>query len=79
MKKLLKTVLLVIALVIITCTYSYSQTSHRKKDAIIGGAIGAGTGAIVGHKKGKSAIIGGAVGAGAGYLHGRHKDKKGKS
>jgi len=53
-----------------------SKWSSRKKDAVIGGAVGAGTGAIISHKKGKGAILGGAVGAGAGYLIGRHRDKK---
>lgn len=52
------------------------KSSSRKKDAIIGGVVGAGTGAIVSHKKAKGAIIGGALGAGAGYMIGRHKDKK---
>jgi hypothetical protein len=50
--------------------------SKRKKNAVIGGAAGAATGAIVSHHKGRGALIGGAVGAGAGYLYGRHKDKK---
>ena len=52
------------------------EKSSRKKDAIIGGVVGAGTGAVVSHKKGKGAIIGGALGAGTGYMIGRHKDKK---
>ena len=50
--------------------------SKKKKGAVIGGAAGAATGAIVSKKRAKGAIIGGAVGAGAGYLYGRHKDKK---
>jgi len=50
--------------------------SKRKKNAVIGGAAGAVTGAVVSHNKVKGALIGGAVGTGAGYLYGRHKDKK---
>ncbi len=50
--------------------------SHRKKDAVIGGAGGAATGALVSKHHAKGAVIGGAVGAGGGYLLGKHKDKK---
>ena len=50
--------------------------SKKKKGAVIGGAVGAATGAIVSKKRVKGAVIGGAVGAGAGYLYGRHKQKK---
>ena len=50
--------------------------SHRKKDAVIGGAAGAATGAIVSKNKTKGAVIGGAVGATAGYLHGKRKDRR---
>ena len=88
MKKLLKVLMLVIALVIVTTGYLEAQTkvktktrkswSHRKKGAVIGTGAGAATGAVVagkGHRT-KGAIIGGAVGAGAGYAIGRSKDKK---
>jgi Glycine zipper len=50
--------------------------SHRKKDAVIGGAGGAATGALVSRHHARGAVIGGAVGAGGGYLIGKHKDKK---
>ena len=50
--------------------------SQPAKGAVIGAAAGAGTGLIVGKKKGKSALIGGAVGAGAGYIYGKHRQKK---
>jgi uncharacterized membrane protein YebE (DUF533 family) len=50
--------------------------SQPAKGAAIGAAAGAGTGLIVGKKKGKSALIGGAVGAGAGYVYGKHRQKK---
>lgn len=71
----------------IACTFSIAtaaaQTtvttkkgmSQPAKGAAIGAAAGAGTGLIVGKKKGKSALIGGAVGAGAGYLYGKHRQK----
>jgi hypothetical protein len=80
LKKLLSAFLLVATLIMFTCDFSYGQKkrwSHRKKDAVIGGAAGAGAGALISHKKGKGALIGGAVGATAGYLHGKSKDKKG--
>lgn len=70
------------ALTIFGVNHASAQThhhwSHRKKDAVIGGAAGAGVGLMVGHKKGKSALIGGAAGATVGYLAGRHKDRKGR-
>ncbi|MDQ6814613.1 MAG: YMGG-like glycine zipper-containing protein [Bacteroidota bacterium] len=81
LKRLFAAFLLVATLIMFTCEYSYAQKkhwSHRKKDAVIGGAAGAGVGAAVSHKKGKGALIGGAVGAAAGYLHGKSKDKKGQ-
>ncbi len=49
---------------------------HRKKDAVIGGAGGAATGALVSKHHARVAVIGGAVGAGGGYLIGKQKDKK---
>ncbi len=45
--------------------------------ALVGGATGAGIGALVGDTKG--ALIGGALGAGGGYLVGREMDKKDQS
>lgn len=83
MKRLLSIVTLALGLTLasgsINEAAAQKKWSHKKKDAVIGGAAGAATGAIVSHKKGKGALIGGAVGAGAGYLVGRHKDKKKKS
>ncbi|MBI5117806.1 glycine zipper 2TM domain-containing protein [Candidatus Poribacteria bacterium] len=49
-----------------------------EKGAIAGGAIGAGTGAIIGHQTGRGgegALIGGAVGAVSGGLIGHEIDK----
>ncbi len=58
-----------------TTTETKKGMSQPAKGALIGAAAGAGTGLIVGKKKGKSAAIGGAVGAGAGYLYGKHRQK----
>ena len=58
-----------------TTTTTKTGMSQPAKGALIGAAAGAGTGLIVGKKKGKSAVIGGAVGAGAGYLYGKHRQK----
>ncbi|HEV7350725.1 YMGG-like glycine zipper-containing protein [Telluribacter sp.] len=46
------------------------------KGAIIGGAVGAATGAVVSKKKVKGAVIGGVVGAGAGAATGVIIDKR---
>ncbi len=51
--------------------------SKAAKGAIIGGVVGAGTGAIIDKKKrGRGAVIGGATGAGVGYTIGRAGDRK---
>jgi hypothetical protein len=51
--------------------------SKTAKGAVIGGVVGAGTGAVINKKnRSKGAIIGGAVGAGAGAIIGRDQDKK---
>lgn len=77
MKKLMKVLSLIVLLFAFTVTMAHAQTSSRKKDAIIGGVAGAGTGAVISkNHRVKHAVIGGAVGAGTGYLIGRHKDKK---
>jgi hypothetical protein len=78
MKKLLSVAALALGLTLASgnMNEAAAQTNHKKKDAIIGGAAGAATGAVISHKKGKGALIGGAVGAGAGYIIGRHKDRK---
>ncbi|MGH7822711.1 MAG: YMGG-like glycine zipper-containing protein, partial [Candidatus Binatia bacterium] len=53
--------------------------SAREKGALAGGAIGAGTGAIIGHNtkgrhKGRGAAIGGAAGALGGWIIGDQID-----
>lgn len=51
--------------------------SKTAKGAVIGGAVGAGTGAVINKKnRAVGAVIGGAVGAGAGAVIGRDMDKK---
>lgn len=51
--------------------------SKTAKGAVIGGVVGAGTGAIVNKKnRGAGAVIGGVAGAGAGAIIGNEMDKK---
>ena len=51
--------------------------SKTAKGAVIGGVVGAGTGAIVNKKnRAAGAVIGGVIGAGAGAVIGHQMDKK---
>ena len=53
--------------------------STREKGTLIGGAAGAGGGALIGSavgSPGAGAAIGGVAGAGAGYLIGNHKQNE---
>ena len=51
--------------------------SKTAKGAVIGGVVGAGTGAIVNKKnRGAGAVVGGVIGAGAGAIIGNEMDKK---
>jgi hypothetical protein len=51
--------------------------SKAAKGAVIGGVVGAGTGAVVNKKnRAVGAVIGGVLGAGGGYVIGRGMDKK---
>jgi hypothetical protein len=67
-----------------TMSSESSNTASRKKGwsktakgAVIGGVVGAGTGAVVNKKnRGAGAVIGGVLGAGAGAVIGHQKDKK---
>jgi hypothetical protein len=52
--------------------------SNKAKGAVIGGVVGAVTGAAVSNKKGKGAIIGGVAGAAGGYGIGAILDNKKK-
>ena len=74
MKKLTSVLAIIFALSFVAQS-GYSQWSHRKKDAVIGGASGAVLGGLISHDHSKGAIIGGIAGAGTGYLIGRHKDR----
>ena len=67
----------VICLVVLV--FGVGCDSDAGNGALIGGGVGAGTGAIIGHQSGKTgqgALIGGAIGAGTGYLIGNAQDKK---
>lgn len=53
-----------------------------ERDALIGGAVGAGGGALVGSAvdaPGAGALIGGLAGAGTGYLVGQHEENERRS
>lgn len=84
MKKLIYFLSILLALLFLYNGNAQSQTkkhhkkhwTHRKKDAVIGGATGAVVGAAVSKHHVKGAVIGGAAGAGTGYLIGKGKDKK---
>ena len=52
---------------------------YSREAAVMGGLLGAGTGAIIGHQSGRGlegAAIGGAIGAGAGALIGSAQDDR---
>jgi len=64
---------------LVVLVFSVGCDSDAKTGAVVGGGIGAGTGAIIGHQSGKTgqgALIGGAIGAGTGLLLGNAQDKK---
>ncbi len=66
-------------IVAVAVTVSCESTPKWQKGAAIGGAAGAGTGAVIGHQSGhagEGALIGGAVGAVAGGLIGAQLDKQ---
>lgn len=53
-------------------------SNRAPQGALLGGLLGAGLGAIVGHQSGhaaEGAAIGGALGAGGGYVVGNEQDK----
>jgi len=60
-----------------TTTKTHTGWSKTAKGAVIGGVVGAGTGAVV-NKKNRvaGAVVGGVVGAGAGAVIGNEMDKK---
>jgi hypothetical protein len=73
MKKWIRPVCLVLLSVVVAVWLSGCKT-QAQTGALVGGAVGAGAGGLIGDTKG--AVIGGAVGAGAGYLYGRHRDRQ---
>jgi uncharacterized protein YcfJ len=78
MRRYVVSIPLVIACSVVLA-FSIGCESEAKNDALIGGGIGAGAGAIIGHQSGHAgtgALIGGAVGGGTGYVIGNEKDKK---
>lgn len=73
MRKIIIAVALLAALLFVGCAGAPLTT--REKGTLIGGAVGAGGGAIVGSTvgaPGAGAAIGGVLGAGTGYLIGNH-------
>jgi uncharacterized protein YcfJ len=63
----------------ILSVFTVGCETNAQNDALLGGAIGAGAGAIIGHQSGhatEGALIGGAVGGGTGYIVGNEQDKK---
>ena len=65
---------LIASLSLLTVTGCERPLSNTEKGALLGGAVGAGTGALVG--KGKGAAIGGAVGAVGGAIVGNQMDRR---
>ncbi len=73
MRKAILAVALGAAMLVAGC--SGAPLTTREKGTLLGGAIGAGGGAIVGSTvgaPGAGAAIGGALGAGTGYVIGNH-------
>ncbi|MEC7223013.1 MAG: glycine zipper domain-containing protein [Verrucomicrobiota bacterium] len=71
--------LIKIATVLGLTVFLSSCGPNAQSSAVLGGLIGAGTGAIIGNQSGdaaKGALLGGALGAGTGALLGDKKDKK---
>lgn len=68
--------ILLAALLVTSCS---TPLSMREKSALVGGGIGAGTGALIGStvgNPGAGAAIGGAIGAGTGALFGDQLQKQ---
>lgn len=70
---------LALSLLALASLSAVSCGPYSREAAVVGGLIGAGTGAIVGHQSGRGlegAAIGGAIGAGAGALIGSAQDDR---
>lgn len=77
--KQMKTRLLMLAAVA-TIFASACASQNQQKSTALGAAVGAGSGAIIGHQFGeggrdKGALIGGAIGATTGLLYGAQEDR----
>lgn len=73
-----KPLLVLTALILVFSSACASQ--NQQKTTAIGAAVGAGSGAIIGHQYGeggrdKGALIGGAIGATTGLLYGAQEDR----
>ena len=71
--------LIKIAAIVGLSVFLSSCGPNAQSSAVLGGLIGAGTGAIIGNQSGdaaKGALLGGALGAGTGAFLGDKKDKK---
>jgi uncharacterized protein YcfJ len=76
MKKYISLVALAGCIALPSCA---DQGPNTQRGAILGGALGAGTGAIIGHQSGHAgtgALIGGASGALIGGAVGKNKDRR---
>jgi uncharacterized protein YcfJ len=76
---MMKFIALSVSTVIIVSIFAVGCDSDAKNDALIGSAVGAGAGAIIGHQSGhatQGALIGGGAGAAGGYIIGNEQDKK---
>ncbi|MEA2625771.1 MAG: Glycine zipper [Candidatus Binatota bacterium] len=70
------------AMTLLLAACASGPLTGREKGALAGGALGAGTGAIIGHQsghKGKGAVIGGAAGALGGAIIGDQMDAQRRS
>lgn len=68
-------IILMTAIVCFVLVFAVGCESRAQTGALIGTAVGAGAGQVIGHDT-KSTVIGGAIGAGAGYIIGNETDKK---
>jgi uncharacterized protein YcfJ len=76
---MMKFIALSVSTVIIVSIFAVGCETNAQNDALIGSAVGAGAGAIIGHQSGhatKGALIGGGAGAAGGYIVGNEQDKK---
>ena len=62
------------ALLVTGCYYPNGQPNQTATGALVGGSLGAATGAMVSHHRGAGALVGGAIGALAGGMIGQSAD-----